>query len=99
MTNQLPLGSVSHGTMREEDLIPAFISFLRQYGPPDIQGNLGEVEERMAADDYFTSDAACYDLNEDLFNFMNDVAPEGYYFGSHPGDGSDYGFWPNEDLE
>ena len=38
-------------------------------------------------------------LNDDLWIFMNGIAPEGYYFGSHPGDGSSYGFWEIEYYE
>lgn len=27
-----------------------------------------------------------------------DFAPDGFYFGSHIGDGSDFGFWEMEEL-
>lgn len=34
---------------------------------------------------------------EDIFDMLNDIAPAGCYFGSHPGDGADFGFWWCED--
>lgn len=39
------------------------------------------------------SEAMSYILNEDIWDAMNEIAPAGYYFGSHPGDGCDYGYW------
>lgn len=33
------------------------------------------------------------ELAEDLHDFLDRIAPSGWYFGSHEGDGSDYGFW------
>lgn len=35
-------------------------------------------------------------VNETLFNALNDAAPEGCSFGTHEGDGSDFGFWSDE---
>jgi hypothetical protein len=91
--------SVSSGTLREQDLIPAFESVLDvagvNYERPECVNKLmgggeltiGEWEEVSAY------------LNEDLFDAMNDIAPEGTSFGAHPGDGADFGFWRASDEE
>lgn len=81
--------SLSHATMREEDLIPCFVDFLKDKHPNFKDIGLNKIE-------YGTEDSY-YFLNEDILNAMNEIAPEGCYFGSHPGDGSDYGFWENEE--
>lgn len=36
-------------------------------------------------------------LNSNIWEYLNQVAPDGCYFGAHPGDGSNFGFWPKED--
>lgn len=33
------------------------------------------------------------ELAESLYNFLDEIAPLGIRFGSHEGDGSDFGFW------
>lgn len=107
------IGSVSHGTMRAEDLIPSFIWELKQQ-TPTRRAHLKlirEIEARIAADtsdaptyiedepvlDYFDTDDAAEDLTE-LFDALNEYAPAYFYFGAHPGDGSDYGYWLSEYL-
>jgi hypothetical protein len=101
-------GSISTGTMNVNDLVPTFLSELdvlrerRSLGPdanPLKHGRediwLGEIERRVAThgDDYNTTDASAYDL-EELFDLLEEFAPAGHYFGSHEGDGADFGFWP-----
>ena len=36
---------------------------------------------------------------EQIFDYMNEIAPEGYYFGSQEGDGALFGFWENRKEE
>ena len=91
------IGTVSNGTMREEDLIPDFMDVLAEYDPktarrlrkdnPDIFAWLEDTDEEAPE---YTSEF----LNEDLFNALNDIAAPYTYFGSTEGDGCDYGFWP-----
>jgi len=96
-----PLGSVSTGTMRTEDLIPDFLTVLAEYAPKrarEIRKDKdnraifkwldGEQEEPDESDDL---------LNE-LFDELNVVAAPYTYFGAHEGDGADYGFWVSYDV-
>ena len=93
------VGTVSHATARWEDLIPAFTDFLREIG----QGNVFSKEECPNHQQAERSVGTVYaDLDEilsDLFDAIDDYVPEGYYFGAHPGDGSDYGIWPVEEED
>jgi len=104
-------GSISHATMRPEDLIPCFIETLDELKGDEslsdtpnkeryerIDNILADIEQRMKAPDYYESEGAAYDLNETLFDLLDEYAPPLGYFGSHPGDGSDYGFWLSEDA-
>lgn len=91
--------SVSHGTMREEDLIPAFEAFLEAQGIDlSTLDRPTEAIERLFDGEMTDADweSVSWYLNEELFEAMNDIAPDGCYFGSHPGDGCDYGFWQDE---
>lgn len=42
--------------------------------------------------DWWNSEDAMI-LLDSLFDTLDLYAPDGYYFGAHPGDGSDYGYW------
>ena len=92
--------SLSEATMRPEDLIPAFILGIRQIKPEmesQLSSKLDMIEYDMKVAGYFETEECEYDL-EWLFDTLNELAPEGCYFGSHPGDGSDYGFWEFEEY-
>jgi hypothetical protein len=88
------IGSVSSGSMREEDLIPAFvIHLLHQRGLTwKHRRDVNAIDRRSDKDGYYDTDAPEWDL-EWLFETMDAYAPEGFYFGSNPGDGADYGYW------
>lgn len=97
-----PIGSISHATMRPEDLIPAFADELERLNNQQqepTQWAAALVAEARAID----FDAAESDENadalDDLINSLSDAlldfAAPYCYFGAHQGDGADYGFWLN----
>lgn len=93
--------SLSHGTLNEDHLYEAFMDFLKprakEFGLVEKLNKIEkEWDEANQKDDQETKS---YIINEDLFDILNNIAPEGTYFGSHPGDGSDMGFWSEEDSE
>lgn len=97
------LGTLIHATFRPEDLIPAFLEGLYRIDPQAHCDLYHKAVVPMGVDplslkdghSWWNSKSAQW-LLEDLFDALNAVAPEGYYFGGHPGDGSDFGFWKVE---
>lgn len=55
------------------------------------------MESRIDNDGYYGSENADWDL-EALFDALDHYALPGFYFGAHPGDGSDYGYWLSESF-
>jgi hypothetical protein len=90
------IGTVSEATMRPEDLIPAFCSELRYLGHRDKE--LSRIEKDSQREGYYDTEDAGYDL-EFLFDVLDEHALPYMYFGAHPGNGSDYGFWVSEGIE
>jgi hypothetical protein len=94
-TQPFTLGSVSTGTLRAEDLLPAFANALA-----DLEGNRNRPLI-VAADgeiDY-ESERASFLLG-DMQDALEVSCPPFVFFGAHPGDGADFGFWPDmEALE
>lgn len=90
--------------MREEDLIPCFLDVLEELDGPRCAAIRQEFADELAAlgTDEITDEqqeSLSYLLNESLFDALNEYAPPYFYFGSHPGDGSDYGFWLSQDVQ
>ena len=109
---EFSLGTISAGTMRPQDLIPSFLETLGSLGgttPGDLEcgthieytdpantsllANLSTIDDD---DPFWDSEEASWDLDA-LFDALQELCPVYVYFGAHPGDGSDYGFWPDID--
>lgn len=104
LREEMTPGSISHGTMRNEDVLPRLMSALFKEDPQRARQIWKENPEFLEAlcdkqigknNPWWESEEANY-IAEELFDVMNDYSPEGHYFGSHIGDGSDYGYWPSE---
>jgi hypothetical protein len=100
------IGSISTGTLRNQDLIESFIYELQQQRPlhrsdratikrieASIKANGGELDGYCEQ----LPEHASEDVNA-LIDALNEYAPHGFYFGSHPGDGADFGFWLEESF-
>ncbi len=103
---KITFGTVSHGTLRSEDLLDAFSSELEDliqrsewtgnYHNRDLLVNLVWGARQIDPDSDIASE-----IIEEMMNAMNnEFAPSFTYFGTNEGDGSDFGFWPDiESLE
>lgn len=107
------IGSISTGTLRTEDLLSAFASELESlilvngdhfcrpenFGERDRLNNLvGEAQDQWNEDgDGLQDEEHAEYLVEELSTALEQFAPPYCYFGSHEGDGADFGFWPSHD--
>jgi hypothetical protein len=105
------LGTVSHGTLRTEDLLSSFIStleglmlingdhFAANHAERDRLCNLiGAAQDVFAEDGETIAEDKQDDAAElvtELQDALSEFAPPYAYFGAHEGDGADFGFWVN----
>lgn len=95
------LGSVSHGTARTPDLLRAFADTLAYYrgrGNDRLIKDARELADCIDASDDIEYEQEGLDIVIELSDKLNEIAPDYVYFGSHEGDGSDFGFWPVSDA-
>lgn len=105
-----PLGTVSPGTMRPEDSIPAFLDCaeglrLSREDRKTVARIRRDSNAALWADEHSQEVTGYWTLKADddantLFDILENYAPPYCYFGAHEGDGADYGFWVrHESLE
>lgn len=93
--NKIIEGTISHGTLRSQDLLRSFATELARVSTEDDAALIAEAHE-LAQNDPESESAT--ETVSDLIDRLTDIASEyGFYFGTHPGDGSDFGYWTPED--
>lgn len=93
-------GTVISGTMRDEDVIPALLAVLDTHAPEraiEIRGIYPNTIRELTAGNKAPGVTAVEMLRTDVWEAMEGIAPDGCYFGAHPGDGADFGFWESDD--
>src|ERR1700743_525738 len=101
------IGSVSHGTLRPEDLIPVFLDtlrtlsdsaeeFFKKYVVNDDQLEHGELYMCINGDLFLNEEIG--EVVDALIDRLGELALPFFYFGVHPGDGSDFGFWFDDEA-
>lgn len=91
--------SVISATHRPQDLMPAFLDVIKntaEYVQLMINDEIPSYAMEDDENEYWDSEDCMFFL-DDLFNVLDQYAPDNYYFGAHPGDGSDFGYWENID--
>ena len=89
-------GTVIHGTLRTQDLIPAFAAELKKLDTVPKFAMLIAEAEAIDFELNYNGEAA-EDILAGLDVALNELAPDGWYFGAHPADGSDFGYWEFEE--
>lgn len=83
--------SVSSGTLKSEDLIPKFLGVLKTYGKDKYDKY---IKENPEVEDWENLDDETMGwVVDELTDLLNEIAPDGCYFGASEGDGADFGFW------
>lgn len=103
------LGSVVTGTHRIPDLLDVFAGVLADLDTGSVYAALIAEADALLAfyrsweevtdrepEEYLDMDQV-HGLISDLGDALNGFAPPYVYFGTHPGDGADFGFWVDTD--
>ena len=91
-------GSVSTGTLRAQDLAPAFFDLLGDVNPYLVGTEWWEQMRKDVAR-IVASDGELDNADEIIARLDDEInaqLPEGFYFGTIEGDGSDFGIWQDE---
>jgi hypothetical protein len=96
-------GTLIAGTMRPQDLIPCFLEAVSEFAPAHYEGLMvlafgpipAYVQDEGDSSEWWESESAA-GLLESLIDILDEHAPEECYFGTHPDNDSDFGWWKHE---
>jgi hypothetical protein len=98
--NEYKLYTVSQNTTVDVDeLIDDCMNFLRAVGlDQETSENLSQVEKKLRQTEKLENTDKIYKhkkeiLFQDIFDILENISPEGCYFGTHPTNLSLIGFW------
>jgi len=92
---QFQLGSISAGTLLIEDIFPAYLDQLDKLSPNSPLSK--EVWAYMETGALLEEHENAWGIVEQIDLLLNELCPPFVFFGTHPGDGADFGFWPDMD--
>lgn len=72
--------------------------FLRHEHFRNAEGYLYTYFRCDDSHEYFYTESCAW-LIDKLFDVIDEASPDGYVFSAHPGNASDFGFWPIEMME
>ena len=90
---QFEIGSISTGTLRPEDLLPTFARELERHAPDHALVTAADDILNRLPDDWDGGGAS--ELINEIQDALQEHCPPFVTFGAHPGDGADFGFWPD----
>ncbi len=107
--SEFKLGSISTGTLRTEDLLPAYLFALEGLSQAKGTGFNQELIEIGFAysqcgvgfgpiSEWPIDEDEAVEIMERIATTIQELCPPFVYFGAHPGDGADFGFWPDWDA-
>jgi len=95
---QLEIGTISHGTLRNEDLASALVSVAETIPEEGFPSDLLSDLRHIALDDRVEDSETDSEVISEAIDALQEYAPPYCYVGMHPSDGSDLGVWPDIDA-
>lgn len=90
-------GSVSHGTLRTEDLLDTFAGELDYQLGRQTRSFKRAAFRKLIREARAAAEADKHEIGPELVDMLCDAlgefSPPYGYFGTHPGDGADFGYW------
>ena len=94
------VGTISHATLRDCDVLPALMTWLACFSISRHDAIMDKVTDTdlhgvLSAYETATPDPDLVDgVYKEIQQAFDDLLPDGFVFCTHPGDGSDLGIWP-----